>query len=78
MGSIHGQLLTYRLGSAASARAAPLPLMPTDTPQIRLHIPTVMPAQKRAYPVYALALEYIISAETGVSFEENTMDMMTP
>jgi hypothetical protein len=38
----------YRPGSAASARAALLPLMPTDTPQMRLHAPTVNPAQNRA------------------------------
>lgn len=42
---------TYKLGSAASARAAPLPLMPTETPHIKLHIPTVIPDQNRAYPV---------------------------
>jgi hypothetical protein len=42
---------THREGSAASARAALLPLIPTDTPQMRLHMPTVRPAQKRAYPV---------------------------
>jgi hypothetical protein len=41
----------YSDGSAASARAALLPLMPTQTPQIRLHMPTVNPAQNRAYPV---------------------------
>ena len=46
-----GARATYRAGSAASARAALLPLMPTQTPQMRLHMPTVMPAQKRAYPV---------------------------
>ena len=39
---------THRLGSAASARAAPLPLMPTDTPHTRLHMPTVNPDQNRA------------------------------
>lgn len=43
--------VTCSAGSAASARAALLPLMPTQTPQIRLHMPTVSPAQKRAYPV---------------------------
>jgi hypothetical protein len=42
---------TYKLGSAASAKAAPLPLIPTEIPQIRLHIPTVIPPQKTAYPV---------------------------
>lgn len=42
---------TYRVESAASAKAALLPLMPTDTPQMRLHIPTVTPDQKRAKPV---------------------------
>lgn len=39
---------TYRLGSAASANAAPLPLMPTEIPQIKLQNPTVTPPQKRA------------------------------
>ena len=41
-------LETHRLGSAASANAAPLPLIPTEIPQIRLHIPTVKPAQNNA------------------------------
>lgn len=44
-------ITTYRDGSAASARAAPLPLIPTATPQTKLHRPTVRPDQKRAYPV---------------------------
>lgn len=39
---------SYSVGSAASARAAPLPLIPTATPHTRLHMPTVIPAQKRA------------------------------
>lgn len=39
---------TYRLGSAASANAALLPLIPTETPQIRLHMPTSKPPQKSA------------------------------
>lgn len=39
---------SYSVGSAASARAAPLPLIPTATPHMRLHMPTVMPDQKRA------------------------------
>lgn len=43
--------VTHSEGSAASARAALLPLMPTQTPQIRLHMPTVNPAQNSAYPV---------------------------
>lgn len=42
---------TYKVESAASAKAALLPLMPTDTPQMRLHIPTVTPDQNRAKPV---------------------------
>lgn len=42
---------TYKPGSAASARAAPLPFTPTEIPQIRLHTPTVIPPQKTAYPV---------------------------
>ncbi len=40
--------ITHKVGSAASANAAPLPLMPTDTPQIKLHNPTVKPAQNTA------------------------------
>ena len=39
---------THKLGSAASANAALDPLMPTLTPQIRLHIPTSSPLQKSA------------------------------
>lgn len=39
---------TYREGSAASASAAPLPLMPTAIPQTRLQPPTVRPDQKSA------------------------------
>ena len=42
---------THSEGSAASARAAPLPLIPTAIPQTRLQPPTVIPAQKRAKPV---------------------------
>ncbi len=45
------QQTTYKLGSAASAKAALLPLTPTETPQTRLHMPTVKPAQNSAYPV---------------------------
>ena len=48
---------TYRLGSAASANAALLPLIPTETPHIRLHIPTVIPDQNNAYPVYSAACQ---------------------
>ncbi len=43
-----GRGTTHSEGSAASANAAPLPLMPTDTPQIRLQKPTVMPVQNMA------------------------------
>ena len=42
---------TYSEGSAASANAALLPLIPTETPQTRLQMPTVSPAQNSAYPV---------------------------
>lgn len=42
---------TYKLGSAASARAALEPLIPTDTPQTKLQAPTRRPDQKRAKPV---------------------------
>ena len=38
----------YKPGSAASASAALLPLIPTDMPQMRLHMPTVNPAQNNA------------------------------
>jgi hypothetical protein len=41
----------HKLGSAASANAALLPLIPTLTPQIKLHIPTVNPDQNSANPV---------------------------
>ena len=51
------QLSTYKLESAASANAALLPLMPTETPHIKSHMPTVRPDQKRAYPVYWFAAE---------------------
>ena len=42
---------SYSEGSAASAKAALLPLMPTETPQTKLHMPTVKPAQNKANPV---------------------------
>jgi hypothetical protein len=42
---------THSEGSAASARAALEPLMPTLTPQIKLHMPTKTPLQNSAYPV---------------------------
>jgi hypothetical protein len=44
-------ILTKRFGSAASASAAVDPVMPTQTPQRRLHTPTVRPPQKSAKPV---------------------------
>jgi hypothetical protein len=70
---------THSAGSAASASAALLPLMPTQTPQIRLHIPTVNPAQNRAYPVNMLEAVYICSTSVSwVSLEEKMMAMMTP
>jgi hypothetical protein len=43
--------LTNNVGSAASARAALLPTIPTLTPHAKLHRPTVRPAQNKAYPV---------------------------
>lgn len=39
---------TYKLGSAASANAALLPLIPTDTPHIKLQAPTISPLQNIA------------------------------
>lgn len=38
------RIFTKRLGFCASAKAAPLPTMPTQTPQKRLDRPTVRPA----------------------------------
>ena len=70
---------TYSVGSAASANAALLPLMPTQTPQIKLHMPTVMPAQNSAYPVKMFDGEYICSMSlTWFSLAEKIMAMMTP
>lgn len=43
--------LTKSWGSWASAKAALEPVMPTQTPQRRLHTPTVRPPQKMACPV---------------------------
>ena len=40
------RILTNKDGSWASERAAPLPVMPTQTPQARLDKPTVKPPQK--------------------------------
>jgi len=45
------KILTNRSGSAASARAAVDPVIPTQTPHRRLHAPTVSPPQKSAKPV---------------------------
>ncbi len=69
---------THKLGSAASASAALLPLIPTETPHIKLHMPTVRPDQKRAYPEYWFAAEYAASPSTDSSLAEKTMAMMTP
>ena len=44
------KILTNKFGSAASAMAAVEPVMPTETPQRRLHAPTVRPPQKSAKP----------------------------
>ena len=44
------RILTKRLGSAASAKAAVAPVIPTETPQRRLQEPTVRPPQKSAKP----------------------------
>lgn len=70
---------THSEGSAASARAALLPLMPTQTPQIRLHMPTVNPAQNSAYPVKMFDGVNISSYWLMLfSFAEKMMAMMTP
>lgn len=44
------RILTNKSGSAASARAAVEPAIPTEIPQRRLHAPTVSPPQNSAYP----------------------------
>ena len=44
------RILTNRSGSAASARAAVEPAMPTEIPHSKLHAPTVRPPQNNAYP----------------------------
>ena len=45
------RILTNRFGSPASDSAAVDPVIPTDTPQRRLHTPTVSPPQKIAKPM---------------------------
>lgn len=71
--------VAHREGSAASASAALLPLMPTQTPQIKLHMPTVMPAQNNAYPVNWLDPEKTSSGSVRLFIlEEKIMAMMTP
>lgn len=44
------RILTKRVGLAASARAAPEPTTPTQTPQKRLQKPTVRPPPNIANP----------------------------
>jgi hypothetical protein len=46
------KILTNNWGSAASAKAAVEPVIPTETPQRRLQNPTVSPPQNNEYPVY--------------------------
>lgn len=43
-------ILTKSVGSAASASAAVAPVIPTQTPHMRLQAPTVKPPQKSANP----------------------------
>ena len=77
----HGDVIrngAYNVGSAASANAALLPLMPTLTPHIRLHRPTVKPDQNSAKPVYMFAPLYTLSGLTSFNFAEKTIDIMTP
>jgi hypothetical protein len=40
------RIFTNNAGSAASAKAAVEPVMPTEIPQSRLQMPTVNPPQK--------------------------------
>ena len=44
-------ILTNNVGSAASAKAALLPVIPTLTPHNKLQIPTVKPPQNNEKPV---------------------------
>lgn len=50
------RILTNKALSLASAMAALAPVIPTETPQIKLQTPTVNPAQNKAYPVYMFPL----------------------
>ena len=71
------RIFTNRLGSAASANAAVDPVIPTDTPQRRLHAPTVRPPQKIAKPSTGNSFSNALnafepnSAHLGVSMETN-------
>lgn len=49
------RILTKSWGSAASARAAVEPVIPTETPQSKLHTPTVKPPQKMEKPTLGSA-----------------------
>lgn len=42
------RIFTNNAGSAASAKAAVEPVMPTEIPQSKLQMPTVKPPQKSA------------------------------
>lgn len=43
-------IFTNNAEFSASAKAAPLPVVPTAIPQTKLHNPTVKPPQNKAYP----------------------------
>lgn len=72
------KILTKRDESAASEMAAVAPVTPTQTPQIRLAAPTVIPAQNSEKPVYTFSFVKINWPETTVSLEEKTMAIIKP
>jgi hypothetical protein len=62
------KILTNNDGSAASARAAVEPVIPTDIPHSRLHRPTARPPQNSANP----ACSKMVSWKSGLSITRLT------
>jgi hypothetical protein len=54
------KILTNNWGSAASAKAAVEPVIPTETPQRRLQNPTVSPPQNNEYPIYQQCTRHVV------------------
>lgn len=57
------KILTNNCGSAASAKAAVEPVIPTLTPQRRLQNPTVSPPQNNEYPACQPELPSLIACD---------------